>query len=48
MGMNIFTICAWCHKVLTPDIPKPADNKISHGICQACADKMKEEFKKGK
>lgn len=37
-------VCAWCKKVLSDD-GKPG---VSHGICDSCSKKEKEEYKKRK
>ena len=35
-------LCAWCHKV--PAGKQLDDGLLSHGICQACAEKVQREL----
>lgn len=37
-GISVMhTICAWCRAVIIPGDPARG---VSHGICQACADRL--------
>ena len=37
-------ICSWCKKDLGVKEPKE-DHSISHGMCDACLEKMKKEIR---
>lgn len=37
-------ICAWCKKKL-PDVEPLEDETISHGMCEECGKRIKEETK---
>lgn len=38
------TICAWCQVPLKKDEPPQPYGLLSHGICQSCAEKVKQEL----
>lgn len=38
------TICAWCNKILKVTTDHP--DLVSHGICDKCADEMRQTRKK--
>ncbi|HEY5974300.1 MAG TPA: hypothetical protein VIU41_06110 [Geobacteraceae bacterium] len=41
--MNITTICAWCGSVLNPEGVVGCTTLVSHGICEACANRKLSE-----
>jgi hypothetical protein len=44
IGMSkLHTVCAWCQTVL---VKGDKSKGISHGICQSCADKVREDLKR--
>ena len=40
--MSMKIVCAWCHKTISEGDEQ--DSPVSHGICQECAKKVKQEL----